>query len=66
MPNDPWSLYLKVLQYRLKALPVITVPLAPPIEPRQEYTQGTGEDLLEARAVPMHSVVTIGASQLIS
>ena len=59
MPNDPWSLYLEVLQYRLEALPVITVPLAPPIEPLQEDAQCAIEELLEARTVPMHSVVLV-------
>jgi len=57
MPNDPWSLYLKVLQYRLEALPVVTVPLASPIEPLQEDAQRAIEELLEARTVPVHSVV---------
>ena len=59
MLNDPWPLYLEVLQCRLEALPVITVPLAPPIEPLQEDAQRAIEELLEARTVPMHSVVLV-------
>ena len=63
MPNDPWSLHLKVLKYSLEALPVITVPLAPPIEALQECTQGAVKELLEARAVPVHSVVVVIPSE---
>jgi hypothetical protein len=57
MPHEPWSLHLKVLKYSREALPVVTVPLASPIEPLQEYPQGAVEELLEARAVAMPSLV---------
>ena len=59
MPNEPWSLHLKVLKYRPEALPVVTGPLAPPIEPLQEDAQRALEELLEARTVPVHSVVLV-------
>ena len=64
MPNDPWWLHLKVLKDSLEALPVVTVPLAPPIEPLQEYTQGAVEELLEARAVAVYSVVVVIPTEL--
>ena len=63
MPNDPWSRYLEVLKYRLEALPVVTVPLASPIEPLQEDAQRAIEELLEARTVPVHSVVMVIPSE---
>ena len=64
MPNEPWSLHLKVLKYRREALPVVTVPLAPPIEPLQEDAQRALEELLEAQAVSVHPVVVIIPTEL--
>jgi hypothetical protein len=48
-----------VLKDILEALPVVAAPLAPPIEPLQEDAYRAVEELLEARAVPMPSVVVI-------
>jgi hypothetical protein len=59
MPNDPWPLNFEVLKDSREALPVIAVPLAPPIEPLQEHAQSAIEELLEARAVPVHPVVVV-------
>src|SRR6266508_650719 len=56
MPYNPWPLNLEVHKERLEALPVIAGPLAPPIKPLQESTYYAVEELLEARAVPVHSV----------
>ncbi len=63
MPDNPWSLNLEVRKERLEALPVIAGPLAPPIEPLQESTYHAVEELLEARAVPVHSVVIVIPSE---
>ena len=59
MPHNPWPLNLEVHQERLEPLPVIAGPLAPPIEPLQESTYHAVEELLETRAVPVHSVVVV-------
>ena len=59
MPYNPWPFDLEMRKERLEALPVIAGPLAPPIEPLQEYTYHAVEELLEARAVPVHSVVVV-------
>jgi len=59
MPNDPWPLHLKALKYSREALPVVPVPLAPPIEPLPEYPYRAVEEVLEARTVPVHSVVVV-------
>jgi hypothetical protein len=57
IPDDSWPFDFEALQYSHEALPVIAVPLASPVEPLQESTQRAIEELLEARTVPMHSVV---------
>ena len=59
MRDDPWSLNLEVQQESRESLPVIAGSLAPPIEPLQEYPYHAVEELLEARAVPVHSVVVV-------
>src|SRR5262245_49303570 len=59
IPYNPWPRYLEVLQESREALPGIAGPLAPPIEPLQENTYYAVEELLEARAVPVHSVVLV-------
>ena len=64
MPNDPWPLHLEVLQDSREARPGIAAPLAPPIEPLQEYPQRAVEELLEAQAVPVHPVVVVIPAEL--
>jgi hypothetical protein len=59
MPHKPWPLKLEVSQERLEALPGIAGSLASPIEPLQEDTYYPVEELLETRAVPVHSVVLV-------
>src|ERR1700757_705576 len=55
--HNPRPLNLEVLQESREALPGIAGPLAPPIEPLQKDTYHAVEELLETRAVPVHSVV---------
>ena len=59
MPYNPWPLNFEVHQESREALPVITGPLAPPIEPLHEDTYHAVEEVLEARAVPVHAVVVV-------
>ena len=59
IPHNPWPRYLEVLQESREALPVVAGPLTPPIQPLQEYTYYAIEELLETRAVPVHSVVAV-------
>ena len=63
MPDNPWPLNLEVRQENLETLPGIAGPLAPPIEPLQESTHYAVEELLEARAIPVHSVVIVIPSE---
>ena len=57
--NEPWPLNSEVLTNIHEALPGIAGPLAPPIEPLQAYTQRAIKEVLEARTVPVHSVVLV-------
>ncbi len=59
MPYNPWPLNLEVGQESRETLPGIAGPLAPPIEPLQKDTYHAGDELLETRAVPVHSVVVV-------
>ncbi len=47
------------LNYSLAALPVVAAAWAPPLEPLQAYAPSALEELLEARAVPVYSVVVV-------
>jgi hypothetical protein len=63
MPYNPWPLNLEVHKESLEALPVIAGPLASPIKPLQESTYHAVEELLEARTVPVHSIVVVIPSE---
>ena len=62
MRVDPWPLNLEVLQESLEPRPGIAGSLAPSIKPLPESPYHAIEEVLEVRAVPVHSVVTNGAS----
>jgi len=58
-PTNPWSLNGKVLEQCFESCPVVALSLTTAVEPFEQDTYGTGEELLQAGRVAWYAIVVM-------
>jgi hypothetical protein len=58
-PDDTWALDPEVVQQGPKPSPGVTPPLPAAIEPPEQDTHRTGEELMQAGRVPIDAIVVV-------